>query len=157
MGEFWTLEGMYSGKKNNGKDSKQKKLEKKEKEKKKKKKNHDDNQKGSAKHSKKNEINIFEGDPVTYGNFLKSNAEGLFKVKTEIEGEKVSTYIIKSSDTTFPKVALESTDTDYKDWLKEKIESMDCDENINKILYNSKVVKVKLPNDLLAKIIRASI
>jgi len=139
MSDYWTLDGMLNGGEKHKKDSKQKKLNKKEKKGKKKK-----------DHEHKDVV------VLNYGDFLRSDRTGLFKTTTTIDGDNIETYILKHDDFEFPVIALDSRSITYKDWLKEKITNLDSSMNVNKVLYNSRVTKIDIPNGLFKKMIRQS-
>ena len=161
---YWTLDGMMdSGKKKKKKESKEKKHGKeKDKDKKKKKKT-----KGANSTLENHSCySIIKADKkcqpsnnsvyVPYADFLKNDGEGIYVVRALVGDTKLETYIIKSDEFEFPRIALSKSGDSYKDWLRKKLESMDSDVNVNKILYGSSVKKMEVPKGFLAKVIKNS-
>lgn len=154
MGEYWTLEGMYdSKKKKKNKDKKYDEKEKKNKDKKKKSKEKDKNKNKTSNNIKRQETpDVY----LPYSEFLKNSDKGLFMVKVIVGDIKFETYVIKSDEFEFPRVALSKSSDSYKDWLKKKLDSIDSELNVNKVLYASTVKRIDIPIGLLAKIIKNS-
>lgn len=167
---YWTIDGMLDatgkkGKKDKDKDSKKKKHDKEGKGKKdKKKKKHEDqffqirNQnvyEEKRKKSFKSEEEISE-EAVSYSEFLKNSEDGLYEATSNLCGKEVVCYIIKSDEFEFPRVALSKDGDTYKDWLRKKIENLETDINVNKVLYGSLVSKIEIPEGFLKKLIKVT-
>ena len=142
MAEYWSIEGMLAC--SNKKKKKDKKKDKKEK------KIHDKN--GKKVKEKKVEENIF----VPYSEFLKNGKPGLYIVRSSVDDFKVETYILKSDDFDFPRVALDKKHESYKDWLRRIIEKNGEELNVNKVLYASMCKQIDIPKGFLTKVISAS-
>lgn len=139
MSEYWTLDEMMSkGKKKKGKDK------------------DPESKKDKKKKKDKKEKKSKEVVAVSYSDFLRSNEKGLFIVKTKVEDTTLETYILKSDDFNFPRVALNRGYESYKDWLKRHINDMGSSMNVNKALYASTVKPIDIPKGLLSKIINRS-
>lgn len=155
---YWTLDGMMdSGKKKKTKETKEKKHGKdKEKDKKKKKKGKKEVFTSSEIAKAKRENCMDEGY-MNYADFLKTEGEGLFIVKAFIgEDIEIETYIIKSKEFEFPRVALLDSGDSYKVWLNKELARRNLVVTVNKVLYGSKVKRIKVPKGFLNQVIEKS-
>ena len=142
MAEYWSIEGMLAC--SNKKKKKDKKKDKKDK------KDHD------KKSKKVKEIKPEENIFVPYSEFLKNGKPGLYIVRSAVEDFKVETYVLKTDDFDFPRVALDKRHESYKDWLKRIIEKNEENLNVNKVLYASMCKQIEIPKGFLTKVVSAS-